>query len=91
MALFEIGKKAILCMFFKNLPTGINMSFALIFDINKDIIEINNDKNAKLLDQNLINLMFEAGWYVKKAKRHYIVLEMALSSLESRFLFISFF
>ena len=41
------------------------MILALIFSINKDIIQINNNKNIEFLDQDLIDVALEAGWSVR--------------------------
>ena len=77
--------------FCKNPLNTRDVSFAWGFDINKYIIEINNDKNIKLLGQNLINIILEARQYVREPQKYYLVLELALLSLESCFLFIAFF
>ena len=41
------------------------MTLAQIFDINKDIIQINNNKNIKLLGQDFIDITLEACRYIK--------------------------
>ena len=67
------------------------MSLAWVFGIDKDVIKVNNDKNIKFLGQDLINIALEAGRYVRQLKSYYLVLEMAVLSLESRLPFIAFF
>ena len=37
------------------------MTLAFIFSVNKDIIQVNNDKNNKLLGQNHIDVALEVG------------------------------
>ena len=49
LALFESNKKAMFPQFFKNPSNGIDVGLALVIGINEDIIEINNDKDVKLL------------------------------------------
>lgn len=44
MTLFEISKKAIFPQMFQNPPNCINMELAWVFTINKNIIQIDNDK-----------------------------------------------
>ena len=36
--------------FYKNLLNSIKINLALVLEINEDIIQINNDKNIKLLN-----------------------------------------
>ena len=67
------------------------MSLAWVLFIDEDIIEINNDKNIKFLGQDLVNIALEASWCVRQPKKHYLILEMAVSSPKSRFLFIALF
>ena len=54
--------------FFENSINGIDMGLAWVLDINKDIIEINNDKYVELLGQNFIDVILEAGQYVGEPK-----------------------
>ena len=87
----EISKKAVFLQFFKNLSNGIDMSLAWVFGVDEDVIEVNNDKNIKFLDQDLVNIALEAGRCVRQPKNHYVILKMAVSSPESRLPFIAFF
>ena len=90
-ALFEFSKKTIFPQFFKNLSNNINMGLSLVLGINEKIIEKNIGKDVKLFGQDLINITLEAGQYVEERKKYYLVLKIAISSLESRFLFNPFF
>ena len=67
------------------------MSLAWVFDVDEDIIKVNNDKDIEFLGQDLVNIALEAGRCVGQPKRHYLVLEMVILSLESRLLFIALF
>ena len=67
------------------------MGLAWVFGLNKDIIKINNDKYIEFLSQSLTNITLEASWCIGEPKKHYLVFEVAVSSLESCFPFIAFF
>ena len=67
------------------------MSLALVFDIDKNVIKVNNNKDIKFLSQDLVNIALEAGQCVRQPKRHYLVLKVAVSSLESLLPFIALF
>ena len=67
------------------------MGLAWVFSKDKNIIQINNDKNIKLFDQNLIDVTLEAGWCVRKPKKYYLVLKVAVSNPEDRLPFIALF
>ena len=57
MALFQICIKAIFSEDFQNPSNNFDVTFFLIFSIDKNIIQINNDKDIEFLSQNLINLV----------------------------------
>ena len=67
------------------------MSLALVFSVDENVIEVKNYKNIEFLGQDLVNIALEASRYVGQLQRHYLILEMAVSSLESRLLFIALF
>ena len=71
LALFKVGKKAIFCQFFENLLNGIDVKLVQDFDVDKDVIQINNNKNIKLLGQDFINITLKVGQNVGKSKRYY--------------------
>ena len=89
--LFEVGKKAVFPEFLKNPLDGINVSLAWVLGVNEDVIEVNNDKDIEFLGQGLVNVALEAGRGVGQPKTHYLVLKVAVSSLESRLQFIALF
>ena len=74
----EVGKKAVLPQFFKNLSNGIDVSLALVLGIDKDVIKVNKNKDIKFLGQDLVNIALEAGRCVGQTKKHYLVLEVAI-------------
>ena len=77
--------------FLKNPLNDINMSLAQVFGVDEDIIKVNNDKNIEFLGQNLVNIALKASLCVGQPKRHYLVLEVAVSSPENRFPFFALF
>ena len=87
----EFGKKAVFLQFLENPLNSINMSLAWVLGVDEDVIEVNNDENIKFLGQDLVNIALEAGRCVEQPKKHYLVLEIAVSSLESRLPFIALF
>ena len=67
------------------------MSLAWILGVDEDVIKVNNDEDIEFLGQDLVNITLKAGCCIKQTKGHYLVLEMAVSSLESSLPFIAFF
>ena len=91
MTLLELGKKAVFPQFLKNPSNSIDVSLTWVFSIDEDFIKVNNAKNIKFLGQDLVNIALKVGRCVEQPKKHYLVLEMAVSSLEGCFLFIALF
>ena len=67
------------------------MSLAWVLGVDKDVIKVKNDKDIEFLGQDFVNITLESARCVGQPKRHYLVLEMAVSSLESRLPFIALF
>ena len=67
------------------------MSLAQVFGVDNNVIKIKNDKNIKFFGQNLVNIALEADRCIGQPKKHYLILEVAVSSLKSRFPFIALF
>ena len=62
-----------------------------IFAINKNVVQVYNNKNVKLFYQNLVDIALKSGWCISQTKKHYyLILKIAIISLESCFLFVSF-
>ena len=89
--LLEVGKKAVFPQFLENPSDGIDVSLVWVLGVDEDVIEVNNDEDIELLGQDLVNVALEAGRGVGQPKRHYLVLEVAVSSPESRLPFIALF
>ena len=89
--LFEVGKKTVFPQFLENLSNGMNVSLAWILDVDKDVIEVSNDKNIEFLNQNLVNIALKAGRCVAEPNRNYLVLEVAVLSPKGCLPFIAIF
>lgn len=61
-----------------------------MFCKNQNIFQIYDDKNIKFFNKNLIDIIMKTSWSIRKSKEYDLVLEMAISSLKSSFLFIVF-
>ena len=66
------------------------MWLAKVFGIDQDIISICYNKDIKLLSKNLVDVALKIGGCVEKTKRHYLVLEVAISNVEGRLPFVTF-
>lgn len=67
------------------------MELTWVLSIDENIIQINDDEDIELLGQEFVDITLKAGSCFKKPKKYYLVLEMAISSLECCLPFIAFF
>ena len=88
---FEVSKKAVFPQFLKNPSNIIDVSLAWVFSVDDDVIKVKNDKDIEFHGKDIVNIALEAGRCVEQPKKHYLVLKVAVSSLESRLLFIALF
>ena len=91
MTLLEIGKKAVFAQFLKNPSNGSDVSLTWVFNVDRNVIKVNNDKDIEFLSHDLVNIALEAGRCIRQPKKHYLVLEVIVLSPENRVLFIAFF
>ena len=68
----------------------LDVAFALIFGIDKNIIQIYNDEDIKLFREDLIDVALECCQSVGQSKRHHLILEVAVSGSKSSLSLISF-
>ena len=66
------------------------MTLLRIFGIDENVILINDDKDVKLFNQDLIDITLETRRSIR-LERHHLILKMAIASLESRLLYVVFF
>ena len=85
MTLFQVGKQAVVPEFSKNQPDSFYMTLAGICCVNQDVIEVPDDKKVKFVHQDFVDVLLEAGRGVGKTESHDLILEIAVSRLESCF------
>lgn len=88
LILLKFCKSTVCFLFLENLSNGINIYLAEIFDMDKNVIKINNDKNDKFFSQDFTDTTLNTGQNIKKSKNYHLILELAILSLESYLLFI---
>ena len=66
------------------------MFFALILDVDEDVIEVHYYKNVKLFCQNLVDITLERGRCVGQSIKYHLVLKMAIAGPKGRLLFVAF-
>ena len=91
LALFKVSKKAIFPQFFKNPSNGINVGLAWVLSIDENVFKIDNDKNIELFGHYLIDIILKTDRCVEEPKKHYLVLKVAVLSLEGHLPFIALF
>lgn len=58
-----------------------------MLDVNKNIIQIYYNKNIKLFQTNIINLVLKNCQYKDQIKKHYLILKITIFCLERYFIF----
>ena len=74
----------------QDLLNGLYIFFAFVLGIDKDVIKVYYYENVEFFYQNLVNIVLERNRYIGQIKKHHLVLEMAITSSESHFLFVFF-
>ena len=74
----------------KNLAYSLDIIFFFIFGINKNVIQIYNNKNIQFFRKNLVNIALKGYQNVDQPKKQYLILKMTISSLKSYFSLIFF-
>lgn len=54
------------------------MALCFIFNIDKDVIKIYNNKDIDLFYQNLINISLKYSYYISKFEKYYLILEVII-------------
>ena len=86
----QVGKKRVFLKLVQNPAYSLNLWLVQIFNVDQFAIQVYNNKDIKLFSQNLINISLESSRSIKKAKRHDLIFEISVLSLESCFLCIIF-
>ncbi len=66
------------------------MRLSWILSIDQDVIQIHYNEDIKLFSENLIDVALKTCGYIGKAKRHYLILEVVVSSVKDRLSFVTF-
>ena len=62
--LLQVSKQREFTKFFQNQPYNCNVTISIIVNINKKVVQINDNNDIKLLSKNLVNVFLEACWCV---------------------------
>ena len=63
--LFQIGKQAIFAQKARYPPHVFHVTLPLIYSIDKNVIQINDEKDIKLFCQDLINIALDVGQNIR--------------------------
>ncbi len=67
------------------------MFFSPAFNVDKDVIKINNNKDIEFFCQEFFDIALEGGQYIGQSKKYYLLLKVAITGLKNHLLFIIFF
>ena len=90
LTLLQIGKETVFPKVLKYPPNDFDVSLAGILSIDQDIVQVYNNKDIKFLGWDLIDITLEGSRRVRETKRYDLILKVAISSLKSRFLLVTF-
>ena len=68
----------------------IDMTLTWILGVNQDAVQVDDDKDVKLLGQDFIDVALEGGKSIGETKRHNLILEVIIPGLKSRLPLIIF-
>ena len=74
----------------QHLSNALYMLFTFVFDVDKNVIEIQYYKNIELFCQDLDDIALERSRCVGQSKKYHLLLTMVIAGPEGRFLFIAF-
>ncbi len=66
------------------------MELFWILSIDQDKIYVDYNKDIKLLSKDLVDIVLKTGGCIRKTKKHYLVLKVALSGMEGRLPLVAF-
>ena len=66
------------------------MTISVIINVDQDVIQVNNDKDVKLLQIDFVDVSLKACWYVCWTRRHHLILKVTVSNLERGFPLVPF-
>ena len=86
----QIGIQREFPQLIKNPAHCLDVTFALIFSIDENIIQIHNDEDIELFCKDLIDVALECCRSIGQSKKHYLIFEIVVSGPESSLPLISF-
>ena len=69
---------------------SLYITLTQIFDIDENIIQINNKKNIELFDQDFINIILKTCQSIKQLKKHHLILKIAILGAKNYCLPVNF-
>lgn len=66
------------------------MALCFVFNIDKNNIQIYNNKDIDHFSQNLINISLKYGHFISKFEKHYLVLEVIILDPKNYHLIVIF-
>lgn len=87
--LFQVGKKPMFLQLVKNSMYNFHVWLAYLLNINQNIVQTYYDKDIKLFNKDLIDIILKIGRGVGELKWHDLVLKMAVPSTKNSFSFIT--
>ena len=63
--LLQVGKKPVPPQNIQHPSYSFYVTLTRIFDIDNNVIQVNNDKNVKFSGWDLIDITLEACWYIE--------------------------
>ncbi len=85
---FKLTKRP--CFWRSSISYNFHVWLARVLSIDQNIIQIHHNKDIKLFNKDFIDIALKTGWYVGKAKRHNLILEVAISGVKNRLPLIVF-
>ncbi len=66
------------------------MTLYFIFGVDKNVIQVYNDKNIKLFCKNYIDIFLKNDWYISQSKKYYLIFKAVILDPKNCLLFITF-
>ncbi len=66
------------------------MWLASVLNIDQNIIQINSNKDIKLLSNNLVDIVLKTGWRIGKARKYNLVFEVVVLGIKNYLPLVTF-
>lgn len=74
----------------KYLSDRFHIFFSLILNVDKNVIEVHNNKVVERFCQDLVDITLKYSQGIGQAKKYDLVLEVAISDFKNHLLFVTF-